>query len=107
MADRPMTVREMQAAKKAKQEQDENKVTIINVSRQLIKIHEKAPKGVDFYIGASDISLKPNQMYAFKKSRLWEGQVTRLQKQGMIRIVSDTSTLKKDDETRRQVVKER
>ena len=105
MANRPKTVSEVQA-EKAKEKQDtENRLTVANVSKQLIKIHLKQPPGVDFFIGAQDIELKPGQTHAFRKSRLIEKQIMRLQKQGFIRVVSDTDLLPGKEEKRQVVTK--
>lgn len=88
---RPKTMREIQAEKASASISAE--VTIMNVSSQLVPIHLKSPKGVDFYIGAQDIRLKRGQVHKFKKSRLWMEQVERLQKQGKIQVISDTEKI--------------
>jgi hypothetical protein len=92
MATRPKTVREMQVEKKREAKQGE--VQIINISKQLIKIHLRPPivngKQLDFFIGAQDINLTPNQMHIFKKGRLRMDQVNRLQKMRKISVVWDT-----------------
>lgn len=85
---RPRTIREVQAEKQRDVQQ--GRQTILNISKQLIKIHLRAPKKVDFYYGAQDISLRPGQSFSFPKGRLWDGQVNRLQKKGKVQVVSDT-----------------
>ena len=85
---RPKTIREVQAEKQ--QEVQQGRQTILNISHQLIKIHLRAPKKVDFYYGAQDISLRPGQSFAFPKSRLWAGQIERLRKQRQVSVVSDS-----------------
>jgi len=87
---RPKTMREIQAEKAAKHHSSQATITVTNISKQLIKIHLNAPKGVDFYVGAQDISLKPNQTYPFKKNRVRMDQITNLRKKGKIAYVSET-----------------
>jgi hypothetical protein len=84
MMKRPATVKEIQSA----QPKSEGRVRILNISQQLIKIHLKPPTGVDFYLGAQDVCLGPNKSYTFKRDRLWMEQVTRLEKQGKLQILS-------------------
>ena len=91
MANRPRTIREAQSAKTKSAKSAE--MTLLNISNQLIKIHLRAPKKVDFYVGAQDVSLIPGQSYTFKKNRLWLEQVERLQKQRSISVVSDTEKI--------------
>ena len=88
MADRPKTIRQIQAQKQ--EERNSAEVIILNISKQLVNIHLRPPKGVDFYIGAQDIALKPGQTFSFKKVRLWMSQVERLQKQQKVQVISDT-----------------
>lgn len=88
---RPKTMREMQAEKAASNISAE--ITIMNVSGQLVPIHLRSPKGIDFYVGAQDIRLKRGQVHKFRKNRLWMEQILRLQKQGKIQIVSDTEKI--------------
>lgn len=85
---RPMTVREMQAAKKKKT--DRGTITIYNDSKQMVPIHLDAPEGVDFYVGAQDVRLKPGQTYKFRKNRIRMEQITRLRKQGFIQVLHDS-----------------
>lgn len=87
MEKRPLTAKEIQQRSVPI---DNSTTTIMNSSKQLIKIHMKQPKGVDFFIGAQDVSLKPNQAYVFKSSRLWDEQIERLCKQGILRVVGKT-----------------
>lgn len=82
MANRPRTIREIQNKKKS----EDPKIRIINTSTQLISIHMKAPKGIDFYFGNQDIHLPPQKHYDFPSSRLMTSQLDRLQKRGMIKI---------------------
>jgi len=82
---RPQTMREIKAQKTSG---DKSTITICNTSKQLISIHLDPPKGVDFYIGAQDIRLRPGQTYTEKLSRIRIGQINRLQKMGKIQIVS-------------------
>jgi hypothetical protein len=92
MADRPRSIREMQAEKV--KEQDVGTLTIQNISEQLIKINllppEKNGKRVDFYVGSEDINLKVGQTHAFKKNRLNMAQVNRLQKMHQISVIVDS-----------------
>ena len=90
MAKRPQTIREIQAAKKSKEEV--GTITITNCSNppQMISIHLDAPEGVDFYVGAQDIRLLPRQSHQFRKDRIRPAQIERLQKQKMVRVVSST-----------------
>jgi hypothetical protein len=85
---RPLTVKQIQAAKK--KEDDKGEVVIMNISGQLVPIHQRAPKGVDFYFGAEDIRLRPNERHTFKKSRLWMSQIDKLRKQRKIQIIYDS-----------------
>lgn len=82
---RPLAIREMQAKKK---KEDKGKIRIYNCSRQQIPIHLNAPKGVDFFLGAQDIRLNPGQYHIFNRNRVRMGQIERLQKQGMIQVIS-------------------
>lgn len=91
MANRPRTIREMQTERQKVRTASE--VTILNISQQLITIHQRAPKGVDFYIGAQDIRLRPNKSHTFKKNLLWMEQVERLAKRQKISIIADTEKL--------------
>jgi len=84
---RPFTVKEMQDKKKKRSEEDSKKITITNVSKQLVTIHLKAPKGIDFYFGNQDIHLRPNQTHQFPQNRLISGQVDRLQKTRFIKVM--------------------
>jgi hypothetical protein len=84
---RPMTVREMQAAK---QKMDRGTITIYNCSKQMVPIHLDAPKGVDFYVGATDVRLKPGQTHKFKKNRIRMPQIERLRKQGFVQVLHDS-----------------
>jgi len=83
MASRPKTIREIQAEKR--QKEDDEEIILSNCSKQMIPIHLDAPAGVDFYIGAVDYRLRPGQSFKFKKSRLRMPQIERLQKQGFIK----------------------
>lgn len=83
MAKRPKTVKEIQNKKQHTENNEE--ITIINCSKQLVPIHVNAPEGVDFYIGAQDYRLGPGQSCKFKRARLRIEQVDRLRKQGLIR----------------------
>jgi hypothetical protein len=83
---RPLTVREMQN----KKEINSGRVRLLNTSKQLIKIHLRAPEGSDFFLAAQDVSLNPGQSYLFKKDRLWLEQVDRLTKQGKIQKMFDS-----------------
>lgn len=88
---RPQTIREMQAKKLAAQKVGD--ITLMNIAQpsQLIIIHLKAPKGVDFYMGAQDVHLpRRGSKYTFKKNRIIPGQIERLQKQQKIEVVSQT-----------------
>jgi len=96
MAKRPLTVREMQARKAKKETADI--VRILNTSKQLVTIHLRSPKKedgkrVDFFLGAVDKPIRPNQHIEVVKDRLWESQIERLSKRGMIRVILDTSNL--------------
>ena len=84
---RAKTVREMQveAAKES------GEMNIQNISNQVIPIHMRPPKDIDFYLGAQDVRLHPNKNKTFKKSRLWLEQIERLQKQRKIQVLSDTA----------------
>jgi hypothetical protein len=84
-ASRPLTIRETQAAKRVKVSASPE-LTITNISNQLIAIHQRPPKGVDFYLGAEDIRLRPNQSHKFRKNRLWMEQVERLSQQHRISV---------------------
>jgi hypothetical protein len=88
LAKRPQTIREIQA-EKAKQ-QDQGTMILYNCSRQVISIHLDPPKGVDFYVGAQDIRLKPKQTHTFKRDRLRIPQIDRLRKQGMLEVIHDS-----------------
>jgi hypothetical protein len=88
---RPQTLREVEAQRQA--EQKVGQITVMNISEpsQLIKIHLKAPKGVDFYIAAQDIALpRRGSRHTFRKDRIIPGQIERLQKQRKIQVISDT-----------------
>ena len=87
-AKRPLTVREIQAA--TKKSDDTSTIILMNVSKQLVPIHQRAPKGVDVYFGAQDIQLYPGARHTFKKSLLWNSQIDRLQKQRKIQIIYDS-----------------
>jgi hypothetical protein len=84
---RPPTMHEMQVEKQKKDKGPE--LIIENISKQLIPIHQRQPKGVDFYFGAQDIRLGPGQRYKFDKRRLFTSQVERLQKQRKIQVIYD------------------
>ena len=88
MAVRPKTMREIQATKS---KEDRATITLYNKSKQLIPIHLDAPKGVDFYVGAQDIRLRPGQTYKFRRDRVRMAQVERLQKRGMIQVLHDST----------------
>lgn len=84
-------MREIQAKRQAAQKVGE--ITLMNVAQpsQLIIIHLKAPKGVDFYLGAQDVHLpRRGSRYTFKKNRIIPGQIERLQKQQKIQVLSQT-----------------
>jgi hypothetical protein len=83
---RPPTMHEMQVEKQKKKGLD---IVIENISKQLIPIHQRQPKGVDFYFGAQDIRLGPGQRFTFDKRRLFTSQVERLQKQKKIQVIYD------------------
>lgn len=85
---RPKTVREIQ---QEKSKQDRGTVTIYNKSKQMVPIHLDAPEGVDFYVGAQDVRLRPGQTHKFRKNRLRMAQVERLQKQGLIQVLHDSA----------------
>lgn len=93
MANRPRTIREIQADRSKTKSVAE--MTVLNISKQLIIIHQRPPKGVDFYIGAQDVRLKPGQSFTFKKNRLWTEQVERLQKQQKVSVIVDTDKLQR------------
>jgi hypothetical protein len=78
------TIREIRAEKEVV---ERKKITITNISKQLISIHLNPPKNVDFYIGAEDKRLRPGQTYQFNASRVRLDQVERLQKMGKISVV--------------------
>lgn len=84
---RPKTIREIQSQKV---EGDKSTITINNVSKQMIPIHLNPPKGVDFYVGAQDIRLRPGQTHTLKLSRVRIKQVERLQKMGKIQVINKT-----------------
>ena len=92
MATRPKTMREIQGEKA---DQGRGEVRIINISKQVVPIHMRPPKVVDFYIGAEDKRLYPGKSFMFKKSRLWIEQVDRLQKQGKIQVNYDSDKVAK------------
>jgi hypothetical protein len=101
MAKRPLTMREMRAAKTASNEG--GIMMLLNISKQLVHVHLKPPlvngnKRADFYVGAQDVPLKPGQSYKFRKNRLWIEQVTRLCKQRCLQVISDTEKLVEDKE---------
>lgn len=102
MADRPKTIREMQAEKAAKQQASTSTITVTNISKQLIKVHLNPPKGVDFYVGAQDINLTPGQTFTFKKNRVRLDQITNLRKNKKLALVSETVD---DEETTAKVVR--
>jgi len=97
---KPKTIREIQAEKAAKEARNKSTITIANVSKQLINIHLNPPPGVDFYIGAEDIQLRPGKYHTFKKYRVRMDQITRLQKTGYIQVISETM----DEEPRKEVI---
>ena len=89
MATRPKTMKEI----RAQTEEVSGEMMIYNCCKQLIKVHLKPPKGVDFYMGAQDIDVKPGQTAKFKKNRLWLQQVERLCKQGKLQVLSDSDKI--------------
>lgn len=86
---RPRTVREIQAEKE--KQNNPGAITLYNCSKQLISIHLNPPEGVDFYVGAQDVRLKPKQTYKFRRDRVRMPQVDRLRKQGMIEVIYDSA----------------
>lgn len=84
---RPKT---MQEIRQQQVEVNPGEMMIYNCCRQLIKVHLRAPAGVDFYLGAQDINLRPGQTAKFKKNRLWLEQIGRLCKQGKLQVLSDS-----------------
>jgi len=86
---RPPTVDEIKARRAPRKKET---IRILNVSKQLVPIHLKPPRKqdgdrTDFYVGAQDVRLGPGQDHLFDADRIWSSQITRLQKQGRIRIV--------------------
>lgn len=92
--DGPKTIREIQAEKVAKKKLNKELITIQNVSKQIISIHLNPPQGVDFYFGAEDKPIRPNQVASLNRSRVRMDQLKRLQQTGFISIISDSA---KDD----------
>ena len=86
---RPMTAKEIRETMNREAGGDDE-IRVMNVSKQLIRIHLHAPENVDFYVGATDVELKPGQQHTFKKRRLQPGQVERLCKQGLLQITYDS-----------------
>lgn len=84
---RPRTIREIQSQKV---DGDKSTITVYNTSKQLIAISLNPPKGVDFYVGAQDIRLRPGQTHTLKLSRVRIKQVERLQKMGKIQVINKT-----------------
>lgn len=86
-ARRPLSIAETQARKSRRPRVT---MTIQNKSKQIITIHQKPPKGTDFYIGAQDIHLAPGTKHTFDKSRLWVEQVDRLKSRQKIVVLNET-----------------
>lgn len=102
--EKPKSLKEVQVEKERERIREQNRVTITNISKQLIKIHYNAPKGVDFYIGAEDKDLYPGYTYTFKKHRLRMAQIERLQKMRKIQIISDTERVQEEDTAKKITV---
>ena len=81
---RPLTQREIKKAKKEREA--EEYVVIYNISKQLIPIQLKPPKGVDFFQGEQTINLHKGKSGKFPQSRLRTNQITNLRKSGRIRV---------------------
>ncbi len=88
---RPPTQEEIRAAKKKQQVDFE--VGVVNISKQLIKVHLRPPAGLGFFDGAQDVNLNPGQSVVLKKKRLWMEQIDRLCKQGKLSKISDSEKL--------------
>ena len=84
--DRPLTQKEIRAKKAKGKVKNRESVTIQNVSKQLITINVRQPKGLDFYIHSRDIHLKPGVSVKLPTDKLWSTQLDRLQKRRMITV---------------------
>lgn len=102
--EKPKSLKEVAAEKEKDRIREQNRITITNISKQLIKIHQDAPKGVDFYIGAEDKDLFPGRTYTFKKHRLRMPQIERLQKMGKIQVISDTEKSQEEDTSKKVTI---
>lgn len=102
MAKRPPTQKEIQRQKRQRAGRSET-ITVLNRSRQVISINCKHPPGSDFFLGSQDVRLYPGRRATLPKSRLWSSQIERLQKRGMLSIISDSEVVKeKKDQARRK-----
>ena len=86
---RPLTQRELRAAKKNRDNVDY--VLIINKSKkQSIPIQLKTPPGVDWFVGEQAAMLYPQKMAKFPQNRLYSEQIANLQKQGRIQVLKSS-----------------
>jgi len=86
MADRPLTIREIQAIKKQKRESEQDKVRIKNLTRLQnipIQIYGKNSKDA---INQLSIQVGPGKSVDLPKYRLIEHQIENLRKRKMISI---------------------
>lgn len=86
MADRPLTIRELQAIKKQKRESEQDKVRIRNLTRLQnipIQIYGKNSKDA---INQLSIQVGPGKSVDLPKYRLIENQIENLRKRKMISI---------------------
>ena len=84
--DRPLTQKEIRAKKAKGKVKNKETVTIHNVSKQLITINVRQPKGLDFYIHSRDVHLKPGVSVKLPTDKLWSTQLDRLRKRRMITV---------------------
>lgn len=101
---RPLTQKEIQSRSDRGSRET---ITLANRSKQLITISCRPAPGVDFYIGTQDVHLRPGQRTTLPKRRIWQSQIDRLQKRGLIWIVSDSAkvmAIKKRAERKKKII---
>lgn len=103
MAKRPPTQKEIQKQKAAKKGKGDT-LTILNRSKQIISINCKHPPGSDFFVASQDVRIAPGKKATLPKSRLWSSQIARLQKRGMISVISDSEKVR---EKKEQILKKK
>lgn len=86
MSDKPLTQKEIKAAKKKRI--DIKYVMLYNPSNMLLPLQLSAPPGVDFYRGEQTVHLKPKERGKFPAHRLHSSQITNLEKKGMLKVLA-------------------